>query len=65
MWWNNSWLLELIIKNSVLNYYLEKRFCEANRLVFSPIRTASFVKQIKLEKPKELKKNISEKLGNI
>ena len=58
--WINSWLLELIINNSYLNNYSEKLFCRANCFNFESNQDNVFVKHIKFEKLKELKKKISE-----
>ena len=62
MWQISSWLLDLITKNSYLNNYSEKLFCEAYCFNFQSNQGTFFVKHIKFEKRKALRKELNEGL---
>ena len=57
MRWISSWLLELIIKNSYLNNYSEKLFCQANCVNFQSYQDSSFSSILNLKNVKDLKNN--------
>ena len=46
--WISSWFLELIIKNSYLNNYLEKLFCQAYCFHFFYSQNSFFCQSIKI-----------------
>ena len=56
MWWISSLLLELIIRNSYVNKYSEKLFCQAYCFIFSSSQNSFFGKHVKFENCKALKK---------
>ena len=79
IWWIRTWLLELIIKNSYLNNYSEKLFCQVNCFNFASSQNSLFVKKLfnfqfyqdsffvilNLKNVKHLRKELNEELMSV